>query len=170
MIQEVTLVRASPVRRFEVTPCFTASAAGQSGVSVTLRRRRAYPGDPPVIGLIFVVRQLGTPGIYPRSMDTRKRNGDPTRPPWVSQLYHIPVPPKALRTQSALPVGLYPSIRQQTSDAAIRLRFHAPARRGACQQSWMRFDCSRSADDGQNIPIVGICVFAPPSRNTQYAL
>ena len=170
MIQEVPLVRPVPSggrghtlfhgigRRSERRLCNTPTAQGGSR-------------GPPVIGLIFVVRQLGTPGIYPRSMDTRKRNGDPTRPPWVSQLYHIPVPPKALRTQSALPVGLYHSqIRQQTSDAAIRLRFHAPARRGACQQSWMRFDCSRSADDGQNIPIVGICVFAPPSRNTQYAL
>ena len=58
--------------------------------------------------------------------------------------------PKVLRTQSALPVGLYPSqIRQQTSDAAIRLGFHAPARRGACQQSRMRFACSRPADGGK---------------------
>ena len=116
MIQEVSpssrqsrqKVRGHPLfhvigRRSERRLCNTPTAQGGSR-------------GPPVIGLIFVVRQLGTPGIYPRSMDTRKRNGDPTRPPWVSQLYHIPVLPQGIAHPVSLPVGLYPSIRQQTSD------------------------------------------------------
>lgn len=111
---------------------------------------RAYPGDPLVIGLIFVVRQLGTPTFIPAPWTPVSAKAIRHGHSGFHSCITYRCSPKVLRTQSALPVGLYPSqIRQQTSDAAIRLGFHAPARRGACQQSRMRFACSRPADGGK---------------------